>query len=95
MDDKQRFTNVLDKQIKELEDEILKNKIDIADTFVRIDSSANSGEVIPKDISRTFKDMRCLRMHTDTLRQNEAKLEALTKSRVDIDREFLNELVKV
>lgn len=94
-DDRRIATEIIDRQIKSLQEEIIDKKVEIADTFLRIDDSMNDGELIPKDISAVFKDMSNLRKTINLVRASEAKLGILSKSKCDVEKTYLEDLIKV
>lgn len=73
-----KATNILESQIKEIQDSIVQNKIDIADLFIKIHNS-ELFKPNKKDLEsfEVFDDMNKIQELLKTLSDNEAKLQTL------------------
>lgn len=82
-----KATNILESQIKEIQDSIVQNKIDIADLFIKIHNSEffkpNNKDLDSFDV---FDDMNKIQKLLKTLSDNEAKLQTL----IDIKNKMQN-----
>lgn len=94
MDNREKVTEILEKQISSVKDEITNNKIDIADLFINIHKSDLPSKKELKDVIPIFKQMESMPILISRLSENEAKLEVLINSKSEIENTYSEECVK-
>lgn len=87
----EKAAQVIDRQIAELQEDIIQNKIDIADLFVKIYRARPGVEPNFDEFLSTIKEMNKMSIHLDKLAKNEAKLETLKNSKTAIEKAYLEE----
>ncbi len=89
-----KTTNILDSQIEETEELIVKNKITIAELFIKIHNSnlfsSNNKNLDNLDV---FDDMDKMPKYLKELSDNESKLKTLIEIKSKITNSELTELV--
>lgn len=84
----EKAIQVLDKQIKEVEDAILNNKVDIADLFVKVHDLKPFFECDVDDFMAKMNEMDKMPPLVEKLRKNQGKLQTLVSSKAEIQRVY-------
>lgn len=94
MENQEKATLVLDKQISEVQEKITQTKLNIADLFIRtyeMDIRKIQG---PKDMLPLVNDVENLHESLNSLKEQEKVFAALTKSRAEIEAALMGVIVK-
>ena len=94
METQEKATQVLDKQISEVQAKINQAKINIADVFIKTTSIDIQDIRSTKDALPFIEDMEKLPHYLNTVKAQEKVLAALTKSRAEIVIAITGEIVK-
>ena len=84
----EKAIQVLNKQIKEVEDAILNNKVDIADLFVKVHYFKPFFECDVDDFMAKMNEMDKMPPLVEKLRKNQGKLQTLVSSKAEIQRVY-------
>ena len=84
----EKAIQVLNKQIKEVEDAILNNKVDIADLFVKVHDFKPFFECDVDDFMAKMNEMDKMPPLVEKLRKNQGKLQTLVSSKTEIQRVY-------
>ncbi len=94
MENQETATQVLDRQIAEVQDKITQAKLNIADVVIKTTSVDIQDIRSPKDMLPLVEDMERMPHYLNTVKSQEKVLAALTKSRAEIATAISGELVK-
>lgn len=94
MENQEKATLVLDRQISEVQEKITQTKINIADVVIKTTSVDIQDIRSPKDMLPLVEDMEKMPHYLSTVKSHEKVLAALTKSRAEIATAISGELVK-
>ncbi len=89
-----KAVQVLDQKIYETRELIVQNKLEIADLFIKIHDAKPTLKPDFNAFSAMFTDMEKMSTVISKLTENKARLEALTKSKEEIEKAYLNECIK-
>lgn len=94
METQEKATQVLDRQIAEVQTKINQTKINIADVFIKTTSIDVQDIRSPKDVLPFIEDMEKMPHYLSTVKAQEKVLAALTKSRAEIETALTGVVVK-
>ena len=94
MENQEKATQVLDRQIAEIQEKITHAKINIADVVIKTTSVDIQDIRTPKDALPFVEDMEKMPQYLSTVKSQEKILAALTKSRAEIVTAISGEFVK-
>lgn len=94
MENQETATQVLDRQIADVQEKITQAKINIADVVIKTTSVDIQDIRSPKDMLPLVEDMEKMPHYLSTVKSQEKVLAALTKSRAEIATAISGELVK-
>ena len=94
MENQKKVTQVLDRQIADVQEKITQAKINIADVVIKTTSVDIQDIRSPKDILPFVEDMERMPHYLSTVKSQEKVLAALTKSRTEIETAISGTLVK-
>lgn len=94
METQEKATQVLDRQIAEVQTKINQTKINIADVFIKTTSIDVQDIRSPKDVLPFIEDMEKMPYYLSTVKAQEKVLAALTKSRAEIETALTGVVVK-
>lgn len=84
MENQEKATQVLDRQIAEVQEKIIQTKINIADVFIKTTNVDMSLIRSPKDLLPYAEDIEKMPQYLTSIKEQESALAALTKSRTEI-----------
>lgn len=84
MENQEKATQVLDRQIAEVQEKIIQTKINIADVFIKTTNVDMSLIHSPKDLLPYAEDIEKMPQYLTSIKEQESALAALTKSRTEI-----------
>ncbi len=79
-----KATEVLEKQIAEVREKIVQNKVEIADLFIRVHNFKSIMKSDFEELMERIKEMDKMDPLIEKLEKNETKLETLLKSQAEI-----------
>lgn len=94
MENQETATQVLDRQIADVQEKITQAKLNIADVVIKTTSVDIQDIRSPKDMLPLVEDMERMPHYLNTVKSQEKVLAALTKSRTEIATAISGELVK-
>lgn len=94
MENQEKATQVLDRQIAEVQEKITQAKINIADVVIKTTSVDIQDIRTPKDALPFVEDMERMPHYLSTVKSQEKVLAALTKSRAEIVTAISEEIIK-
>lgn len=94
MENQETATQVLDRQIADVQEKITQAKLNIADVVIKTTSVDIQDIRSPKDMLPLVEDMERMPHYLNTVKSQEKVLAALTKSRAEIATAISGELVK-
>lgn len=94
MENQEKATQVLDRQIAEVQTKINQAKINIADVVIKTTSVDVQDIRTPKDALPFIEDMEKMPHYLNTVKAQEKVLAALTKSRAEIENALTGVVVK-
>lgn len=94
MENQETATQVLDRQITDVQEKITQAKLNIADVVIKTTSVDIQDIRSPKDMLPLVEDMEKMPHYLSTVKSQEKVLAALTKSRAEIATAISGELVK-
>lgn len=94
MENQETATQVLDRQITDVQEKITQAKLNIADVVIKTTSVDIQDIRSPKDMLPLVEDMERMPHYLNTVKSQEKVLAALTKSRAEIATAISGELVK-
>lgn len=94
MENQETATQVLDRQIADVQGKITQAKLNIADVVIKTTSVDIQDIRSPKDMLPLVEDMERMPHYLNTVKSQEKVLAALTKSRAEIATAISGELVK-
>ncbi len=94
MENQETATQVLDRQIADVQEKITQAKINIADVVIKTTSVDIQDIRSPKDMLPLVEDMEKMPHYLSTVKSQEKVLAALTKSRAEIATAISGELIK-
>lgn len=94
MENQEKATQVLDRQIAEVQEKITQAKINIADVVIKTTSVDIQDIRTPKDTLPFVEDMERMPHYLSTVKSQEKVLAALTKSRAEILTAISDEITK-
>lgn len=94
METQEKATQVLDRQIAEVQTKINQAKINIADVLIKTTSVDIQDIRSPKDALPFIEDMEKMPHYLNTVKAQEKVLAALTKSRAEIETALTGVVVK-
>ena len=94
METQEKATQVLDRQIAEVQTKINQTKINIADVFIKTTSIDVQDIRSPKDVLPFIEDMEKMPHYLSTVKAQEKVLAALTISRAEIETALTGVVVK-
>lgn len=94
MENQETATQVLDRQIADVQEKITQAKLNIADVVIKTTSVDIQDIRSPKDMLPLVEDMERMPHYLNTVKSQEKVLAALTKSRAEIVMAISGELVK-
>lgn len=94
MENQETATQVLDRQIADVQEKITQAKLNIADVVIKTTSVDIQDIRSPKDMLPLIEDMERMPHYLNTVKSQEKVLAALTKSRAEIATAISGELVK-
>lgn len=94
MENQEKATQVLDRQIAEVQEKITQAKINIADVVIKTTSVDIQDIRTPKDALPFVEDMERMPNYLSTVKSQEKVLAALTKSRAEIVTAISEEIIK-
>lgn len=94
MDNQEKATLVLDKQIADAQEKITQAKINIADVVIKTTNVDVQDLRTPKDYLPLAEEIEKMPYYLNTVKSQEKVLAALTKSREEIATAISGELVK-
>ena len=77
-------TEVLERQIAEVREKIVQNKVEIADLFIRVHNFKSIMKSDFEELMERIKEMDKMDPLIEKLEKNETKLETLLKSQAEI-----------
>lgn len=77
-------TEVLERQIAEVREKIVQNKVEIADLFIRVHNFKSIMKSDFEELMERIKEMDKMGPLIEKLEKNETKLETLLKSQAEI-----------
>ena len=77
-------TEVLERQIAEVREKIVQNKVEIADLFIRVHNFKSIMKSDFEELMERIKEMDKMDPLIEKLERNETKLETLLKSQAEI-----------
>lgn len=89
MENQEKATQVLDRQIAEVQEKIIQTKINIADVFIKTTNVDMSLIRSPKDLLPYAEDIEKMPQYLTAVKEHENVLDALTKSRAEIVTAFI------
>ena len=84
METQEKFTQVLDRQIANIQEKIIKTKVNIADLFIKTISTDIKTIQDPKDMLPFIEEVEKIPVFIDEIKHQESILELLNKSRNEI-----------
>lgn len=94
MENQETATQVLDRQIADVQEKITQAKLNIADVVIKTTSVDIQDIRSPKDMLPLVEDMERMPHYLNTVKSQEKVLAALTKSRAEIATAISGELIK-
>lgn len=94
MENQETATQVLDRQIADVQEKITQAKINIADVVIKTTSLDIQGLRTPKDALPFIEEIEKMPHYLITVKSQEKVLAALTKSRTEIVTAISGEFVK-
>lgn len=94
MENQETATQVLDRQIADVQEKITQAKLNIADVVIKTTSVDIQDIRSPKDMLPLVEDMERMPHYLNTVKSQEKVLAALTKSRAEIATAISGEFVK-
>ena len=94
MENQETATQVLDRQIADVQEKITQAKLNIADVVIKTTSVDIQDIRSPKDMLPLVEDMERMPHYLNTVKSQEKVLAALTKSRAEIATAISGETVK-
>ena len=94
MENQETATQVLDRQIADVQEKITQAKLNIADVVIKTTSVDIQDIRSPKDMLPLVEDMERMPHYLNTVKSQEKILAALTKSRAEIVTAISGEFVK-
>lgn len=94
MENQETATQVLDRQIADVQEKITQAKLNIADVVIKATSVDIQDIRSPKDMLPLVEDMERMPHYLNTVKSQEKVLAALTKSRAEIATAISGELIK-